>query len=358
VFTESYKETLEFVGYSLSTGQKIWGPVTHCNSPLAFYSEGNPMAYGKLYQIGYGGVVYCYDSTNGNLLWTYGNGGEGNSTQCGLAFAFPNYPAVIYAIGNGVVYILTSEHDTTTPIYKGALARAINATTGQEIWTLSDDSNGLGVGLPGGAIADGYATFFNGYDNQIYVVGRGPSATTVEAPLTAVTAGTNLVIQGTVMDISAATRQDQQSADFPNGVPCASDASMKDWMGYVYQQQPYPTNFSGVPVSIDALDPNNNIVHIGDATTNAKGLFNYIWTPPDIPGGYTVTATFAGTNAYWSSNAQTAIAIVSAPVATPVTTPQSNLATTTDLLTYIAGATIAMIIAIAIVGVLLLRKKP
>ena len=29
------------------------------------------------------------------------------------------------------------------------------------------------------AMADGYNTWFNGYDNQIYVVGRGPSATTV-----------------------------------------------------------------------------------------------------------------------------------------------------------------------------------
>ena len=32
------------------------------------------------------------------------------------------------------------------------------------------------------AIADGFATFLNGYDNQIYSVGRGSSATTVTAP--------------------------------------------------------------------------------------------------------------------------------------------------------------------------------
>ena len=54
-------------------------------------------------------------------------------------------------------------------------------------------------------------------------------------------------------DISAGTTQDQQAADFPNGVPVASDASMKDWMGYVYQQKPLPTNFTGVPVTIDVL---------------------------------------------------------------------------------------------------------
>ena len=29
------------------------------------------------------------------------------------------------------------------------------------------------------AMADGYNTWFNGYDDQIYVVGRGPSDTTV-----------------------------------------------------------------------------------------------------------------------------------------------------------------------------------
>ncbi len=36
--------------------------------------------------------------------------------------------------------------------------------------------------LETGAIADGYSVSLNGYDNQIYSVGRGPSATTVSAP--------------------------------------------------------------------------------------------------------------------------------------------------------------------------------
>ena len=358
VFTEAYKETLQFVGYSLSTGQKLWGPVTHSDSPLAFYSEGNPMAYGKLFQIGYGGVVYCYDTTNGNLLWTYGNGGEGNSTSAGLATAFPNYPAVIYAIGNGVVYILTSEHDVETPIYKGALARAINATTGKEIWTLSDDSNGLGVGLPGGAIADGYATFFNAYDNQIYSVGRGPSTTTVSAPQVGVTTSTPVTITGSVMDISTGTKQNQQAADFPNGVPCASDASMKDWMGYVYQQQIEPTNFTGVPVQIAVLDSNGNHYPIGTATTDFSGTFSLTWTP-SITGNFTIYATFAGTNGYWPSSAETHLFAGTAPTAAPTSTPNvSNLATNANLLTYLAVGVIAIIIAIAIVGLLLLRRHP
>ena len=126
-------------------------------------------------------------------------------------------------------------------------------------------------------IADGFEMWLDGFDNQIYTVGRGPSATTVQAPQTAITAGNNVVIQGTVMDISAGTTQTAQAADFPNGVPFASDASMSQWMSYVYQQQAEPINFTGVPVSIDAIDPNGNYIHIGDATTLASGLFGYEW---------------------------------------------------------------------------------
>ena len=164
----------------------------------------------------------------------------------------------IYAIGNGIVYTTVTEHTVNTPIYKGGLARAINATDGTEIWTLVICHEKSLVPLVQGAIADGYATFLNGYDNQIYVVGRGPSATTVEAPKTSVDLGRSVIFSGSVTDISAGTKQDQQAADFPNGVPAASDATMKDWMGYVYQQKPLPTDFVGVEVEINVIDSNNN----------------------------------------------------------------------------------------------------
>ncbi len=356
VFVEYHAETLQWVGYSLTTGKQIWGP-TGNQTALDFYwmgwsSMAGHIAYGNLYSCnGMGGIIYCYNLKTGNLEWTYGNGGAGNSTNSGLPWPGP-YPTIIYAIANGVIYTITNEHTFETPIFKGALSRAINATTGQEIWTVSAASASSGST----AIADGYATWFNGYDNQIYVVGRGPSDTTVQAPLTQITAGNKVVIQGTVMDISAGTKQTQQAADFPNGVPVASDASMNDWMGFVYQQQPCPTNFTGVTVSIDAIDPNSNLIHIGDATSNANGLFYYTWTTPNIPGDYLVTATFAGTNSYWPSNAQTAMTVQEAPSVAPTATPQSNLATTADLMTYIAVAAIAIIIAIAIATVLMLRK--
>jgi hypothetical protein len=356
-FVEYYEETMQFVGFSLTTGAQLWGPTASMTPALQYYELGygilGAMAYGHYYADGMGGVLYAYNDLTGTLDFTYGNGGAGNSTYS-MSSPYGEYPTFVGPIsGNGVVYLMSNEHTVTDPIYKGAEIRAINATTGKEIWTLSCYGS---MNTP--SLADGYAVFLNGYDMQVYSVGRGPSATTVQAPQTAITAGNNVVIQGTVMDIAAGTTQTEQAADFPNGVPCASDASMSQWMSYVYQQQAEPTNFTGVPVSIDAIDPNSNYIHIGDATSNANGLFYYTWTTPNIPGDYLITATFAGTNGYWPSNAQTAMNVQAASSVTPTATPQSNLATTADLMTYMVAVAIAIIIAIAIVGFLILRKHP
>ena len=208
------------------------------------------------------------------------------------------------------------------------------------------------------AMADGFNTWFNGYDNSIYVVGRGPSATTVEAPSADITIGSGFVIRGTVTDISAGTKQDHQTANFPNGVPCVTDVSMKEWMGYVYQQQPMPANATGVTVTLSVLDSNNNFRPIGTTTTDPSGAYSYQWKP-DIPGKYTVYASFAGTNGYWPSSSETSFAVDTAPTTpSPTATPQSNFVTTTDLMLYIIGAVVAIIVAIAIGFALVLRKRP
>jgi outer membrane protein assembly factor BamB len=306
-----------------------------------------------MYSSAYGGVVYCYDTKTGQVEWTYGNGGEGNCTDSGLEVPGP-YPTFINAIGNGVVYLVTSEHTIETPLFKGALSRAINATTGQEIWTL----NGY-VGEFGGnsyAIADGYATWFNGLDNQIYSVGRGPSALTVSAPQTAVAQGSSLMISGTVMDVSAGTQQNEQAARFTNGVPVSSDRSMKDWMGYVYQQKPQPTNFTGVDVTVSVIDANGNYRVIGTATTDIYGKYNLAWTP-DITGKFAVYATFAGSQGYWPSSSSTAFTVDAAPA---TATPQPTQAPTAADLYFIpaiAGLFVAIVVVIALI-VLVLRKHP
>jgi len=239
------------------------------------------------------------------------------------------------------------------PIFKGALSRAINATDGTEIWSIS--SYVTEFTTTSYAIADGYATWFNSYDNSIYTVGRGPTKTTVEAPKAAITLGGSLVITGTVVDISAGTKQNQQAINFPNGVPAMSDASMTEWMGYVYQQKPHPTNSTGVVVILTVTDANNNTREIGRTTTDASGTYSFQYTP-DIPGKYTILAQFDGTNGYWPSAAETAFAVDPAAEPTPpvqIPAEQSG--------TYVMYAAIAIIITIVIVGaviILVLRKRP
>jgi len=359
VFVEAHKETRQFVGYSMDTGDKLWGP-TASQAALDYYGNagtaniGAQAAYGKLYSIGYSGVLYCYDSKNGALLWTYGNGGEGNSTNAGFEVGQGSYPGVVGAVGDGIIYIYTTEHTVQTPIYKGALTRAINATDGTEIWTLSSYINTFTS--QSFAIADGFAVFPNSYDNQVYSVGRGPSATTVDAPMANIALGSGLVIRGTVTDISAGTTQNEQAVRFPNGVPVASDASMSEWMGHIYQQKPLPRNFAGVEVTINVVDENNNYRTIGTTQTGENGAYSLQWTP-DIPGKYTVIATFAGTNGYWPSHAETSFAVD--PAATtipPQTTPETGIA---DLyfLPAFAGLFVAIIICIALV-ILVLIKRP
>jgi hypothetical protein len=101
------------------------------------------------------------------------------------------------------------------------------------------------------------------------------------------------------------------------------------------------------------LDPNNNFYEVGRTTSDADGLFHCAFTP-EVPGEYTIIATFAGSEAYYGSFAETAIKVEEAPVATPEPTPVPQA----PVETYFAVSTIAIIIAIAIVGFLLFRRRP
>ncbi len=118
-------------------------------------------------------------------------------------------------------------------------------------------------------------------------------------------------------------------------------------------QKPIPANVIGVPVSLDAVDPNGNPLHIADVVTDMSGTFGYTWEP-EIPGQYTITATFMGDDSYGSSWAQTYASVVepeqtSTPTTSPIIMPPFEL--------YTIGTGIAVIIAIAI-AVLILRKRP
>jgi hypothetical protein len=229
----------------------------------------------------------------------------------------------------------------------------LNITDGSLVWSI--DAFDV-TSAP--AISDGVMTTLNAYDNQIYAWGKGPTVTTVTAPNIGVTTATPITISGTVFDISAGTKQQAQAANFPHGVPAVSDASQSSWMEYVYMQQPCPANVTGVPVSIEVLDTNGNYRQIGTTTSDGSGAFRFTWTP-DITGDYTIVANFAGSESYYPSSAEAFFTVSEpAPTASPTTAPQTNFATTTDLMMGIVVVVIAMVIAIALATVLILRKRP
>jgi hypothetical protein len=351
-------ETGQRLAYSLADGSLVWGPLG-AQPGFQYYSsrEGLP-AYGNLYVTGYGGIIYCYSMKNGTLLWTYGNGGVGNSTNSGDETPWGNYPTHAAAFANGIIYVMSGEHSPNTPLYKGYQVRAVDAFTGKELWTLPDwSASGLGTSVAPVAIADGYMAFANAYDGQVYVVGKGPSALTVSAPDLGAPFGTPVVIRGTVTDISAGTQQSAQAVRFPNGVPAVSDASQSAWMAYVYQQKPKPTNVTGVTVTLDVVDANNNYRPIGSATTDASGMFTYAWTP-DIAGSYTVVATFAGSESYWQSSAESSFVVNVQPQATATPTPTPVSVADTYILPGIVGIIVAIIVVGVILALLLVRKRP
>ena len=352
VFVMHDKETMVFNGYSLADGSHLWGPTASTND-YTYFRDTTMIAYGKVYYAGYGGILYCYDINDGNLLWTYGNGGEGNSTFSGLETAWGTYPVFVDVIADGKLYLATTEHSPDSPYYKDARYRCVNATTGEEIWTLM----GWGTGMDAACdvLADGFFVFLNCYDMQIYCVGKGPSDTTVSIQNDVMTHGNKVLVKGTVIDTAAGTKQAEQAARFPHGVPAVSDANMTPWMEYVYMQKPRPIDVTGVEVILTVLDPNNNQYEVGRTTTDADGMFKCAFTP-EVPGEYTVIATFAGGESYWPSHATTALLVEEAPAATPEPTPTP--APMTDM--YVTGFGTGMIIAIVVVGLLLfmlLRKR-
>jgi hypothetical protein len=362
-FCESYRQTSQFAFFNMRTGAFI--KLTDPQPSLDYYGStgsgalNNVIAFGRCYAGAYSGILYCYDMSTGNVLWTYGNGGSGNTTYSGIEVP-GHYPLFVKAIGGstlnqGVVYTIVTEHTFETPIYKGALTRAINASDGSEIYTLTAATGEFGAGSF--AIADGYSNFFNSYDSRIYTLGRGPSETAVTVGPKSSTLGGNVVIEGAVTDVSVGLQTTEIQGRFPAGVPACADSSMQDWMAYIHQQQPKPATFTGVNVDILLIDSNGNYRPLGTATTDSKGQYSLSWTP-DISGNYKVYATFSGTKGYWPSNAETTFNMVAAaPTASPAPIVAQSLADQ-----YFLPMSAAIIVAIIVIGALLalliLRKRP
>jgi hypothetical protein len=352
VYVEATLPTNTLVGYSVTTGEKLWTTVLPDANPydsIGQYESGQ-VANGTLYTWGLGGDIWAVNILNGKVLWHTNtvtlHGEAGTNTPYGV---WPLWTFTTGTIADGILF-LPEGHEYSPPLFHGAQQLAINITNGELVWKVL----AFGTTNPP-AIADGIMLTLNAYDNQIYAFGRGPTKTTVSAPAVGITTTTSIVISGAVTDISSGASQDAVANNFPNGLPCVSDKSMSPFMEAVYEQQQMPNNITGVPVTISVLDSNGNYRTIGQTTTDSLGNYGFTWTP-DISGDYTVYASFTGTESYYASKA-TVTLHASEPAATPTSAiPAPSMA---DL--YFVPGIIAVIVAIVVIGavtILALKKKP
>jgi len=332
-----------YEAFNIRTGDPVWKSeiMSYPWGSDSFGAYGYQSAYGLLYRQSYDGI-YAFNWTDGKIVWFY----EAPAVAYETPYTDEN-GAGTYSfnqggfIADGKMYVANTEHTPTYPRTRGWKLHCIDAITGAGIWTMMGSQNPS-------AVADGYLVAGNPDDGYLYVYGKGKSSTTVTAPDTAVSLGTALTIKGTVMDLSPAQ---------PN-TPCVSAASMTTQMQYTHFQIPQTGIFNnetltGVPVTLTAIDSNGSVTSIGTATTNGYyGTFSKAWTPP-AEGTYQIIASFAGDDSYGSSGAATAVTV--GPAIQQPSTPEYP--TPPDYTMAIVGAAIAVIIAVAIVGIVLYRKK-
>jgi outer membrane protein assembly factor BamB len=344
IFILSIKENLRYYGFSLENGNFLWEGEPE--NYLAQYDKwyGPAYGYGMFYTGRQSGIVTCYNITTGKILWKY----EVKDKYAEILWS-NNFPIGFHFLADGKIYLSYMEHSPINPTGRGAPFVCLDAYTGEEIWTLDWFGNFWGGHA---IIGDSVLVGHNGYDGRVYAIGKGPSATTVSASPKMSVEGDNVLVEGMVTDISPGTAKYALTARFPNGVPAVSDANMSAWMEYVYMQFERPTEVLGVEVVISVLDPNNNSYEVARATSDESGYFVCTFEP-EVPGTYTIVASFEGSKSYYGSFAETHINVESAPQPTPTPTPEPR----EPVGTYFTISTIGIIVAIVIVAILILRRR-
>jgi len=289
--------------------------------------------------------VYAIDWDDGSIIWHYQDPDavpfENPYVTEEGAPATPFFTGV--TIADGKVYAYNGEHTTTQPVSRDWKLHCINATTGELIWKILNP-------MTPGAVADGYLTASNPNDGYMYVYGKGKSATTVTAAPKTIAKGTEVLIEGTVLDQSPAQP----------GTPCVSKDSMSTQMEYLHLQMPITglwgdETITGVPVKLTAISEDLDVIDLGAVTTNGYyGTFSHAWTPPE-EGVYTIMASFNGDDSYGSSTAATAVSVGPAPEEPPVIEPEEPADYTPMLLGLMVAVAVAIIIGI--VNLWALRKK-
>jgi hypothetical protein len=343
------KETRSYYAFDLSNGEFLWGP-SEPDGYLNMFDRISTINYGKLITSGAAGEMRGYNAKTGEILWNYT--AEDLDTEFTIG---NNWWMQQLIVTDGKVYLGHVEHSPNQPLPRGAPFICLNVTTGEVIWKME---GGFRQTCWGGkaVIGDSILAFQDTYDGRIYALGKAPSYTQVNASPKVSTNGDSVLVEGSVTDLSPGTQDYAIAARFPDGVPAVSDESQSEWMKYVYMQFAKPTNTTGIEVSLDTLDPNGNYIHIGNTVSDSSGKFCYQWTP-EVPGKYTIYATFTGSKSYYSSTSETFIAVDEVDATPTPTEPPKASVSETYFIPAIAGLFVGMIV-LGLLMVLLTRKRP
>jgi hypothetical protein len=345
-FAVSLKETRQVCGFRLSTGELLWGPSErqHYQDNWGYASSNSwDIIYdGKLISGNYGGIVYCYDIENGDLLWDYTIQDVYNSYLFNTNWRFR-----LAFIADGKLYIEHNEHSVVDPKPRGAPMTVLDLETGNKVFDINLRGTEWGSTF---IIGDSTLVLYNTYDQQIYALGKGPSDITVSASPKAVAKGTSALIEGTVLDVSPGTEDAALQMRFNKGVPAVSDESMSSWMEYLYLQHERPDDVTGVTVKLEAVDPNGNYHMLGSTTTDSYGNYGFGFSP-ETTGTYMIIATFEGSNSYYPSSATAYLQVGEVSSGIPIE-HETPLITTE-----IAIALVAVLAVVSVAAYVMLKRK-
>lgn len=132
----------------------------------------------------------------------------------------------------------------------GGYVNCLNLKTGELLWTFTRGSAGYDTPY-GTYMIWGYGTHSIA-DGKLFLFEGKITETLITATPEVTSAGSSVLIKGSVMDISPGAKQ----AEWLNGSrrvsPVVDDGDMKAWMEYVYMQQPRPEEAKGVKVELYA----------------------------------------------------------------------------------------------------------
>ncbi len=298
------KDVREHYAFSLNDGSFMW------STPSQGYqdafddtpADARAIAYGKFYCASLSGVVYAYDIQTGDLAWRY----EATDPYSEYLFGNTWWLKPLF-VTDGKIYVAHLEHSPIDPRPRGGPFICLNATDGTEIFRINGAFRQTRWGGRG-IIGDSIIATMDTYDQRVYAIGKGASATTLTASPKVVARGSSLVLEGTVMDASPGTKDLDVQLRFPSGVPAISDADMSEWMLYVYKQFEMPENATGVEVVFNLVNSTGHILDLDRTKTDATGTFSYVFYP-DKEGTFKVLATFEGSEGYYGSCAVTTIVV-------------------------------------------------